>query len=262
MDVVADTQRVSTSGRPVAWVTGAGTGIGRALALQLVQDGWRVVASGRREQVLLQLCALAPEFIEAAPLDITDPQAVQTVVDLILHKHGSLQLAVLNAGTYFKDSAATFNLDEAQQMIGVNLSGTLNCLHALMPQMITQQSGHIAILSSVAGYTGLPGGAVYGATKSALMCLAQSLYPELKRNHVKITVISPGFVATPLTDQNDFPMPFIMPPEAAAEVIAKGLRAGKFEIAFPLRLVWLLKFLSLLPHSLRFYLTAKMLPKQ
>lgn len=262
MNMAVKSHRVNTLDRPVAWITGAGSGIGRALTLQLVKDGWRVVVSGRREQVLLELCALAPDFIEAAPLDITDPKAVQNVVDLILHKYGSLQLAVLNAGTYFKDSVATFNLEQAQQMVEVNLSGTLNCLHALMPEMIKKQSGHIAILSSVAGYTGLPGGAVYGATKSALMCLAQSLYPELKQNHVKLTVINPGFVATPLTDKNDFPMPFIMTPDAAAQVITKGLRAGKFEIAFPLRLVWLLKILSLLPHSLRFYLTAKMLPKR
>lgn len=262
MNMVVDSHRVNTSDRPVAWITGAGSGIGRALALQLVQDGWRVVVSGRREQVLLELCALEPDSIEAAPLDITDHIAVQNVLNLILHKYGTLQLAVLNAGTYFKDSAAAFNLTEAQQIVDVNLSGTLNCLKVLMPQMIKQQSGHIAILSSVAGYTGLPGGAVYGATKSALMYLAQSFYPELKQNHVKLTVINPGFVATPLTDKNDFPMPFIMTPEAAARVIVKGLRSGKFEIAFPLRLVWILKTLSVLPHSLRFYLTAKMLPKR
>ena len=140
-----------------------------------------------------------------------------------------------------------------------NLMGTGNCLEAVIPRMVARGQGQIGLVGSVSGYGGLPGGGVYGATKSALITMAEAMVPELRLKGVRLSVINPGFVKTALTDANDFPMPFMISAEDAAERIVKGLKAGRFEIAFPRRMALSLKLLSLLPYPLYFTLTSKML---
>jgi len=170
-------------------------------------------------------------------------------------------MAVFAAGTYVRESITHFSADQLRQMVELNIMGTGYCLEAIMPVMVARGCGKIGLVASVSGYTGLPGGGVYGASKSALITLAEALHPGLARKGVTLSIINPGFVKTPLTDKNDFPMPFIVSSEEAAEHIVKGMAAGKFEIAFSWKMVLALKLLRLLPYSLYFAVTKRMLRK-
>ena len=236
-----------------AWVTGASTGIGRDIVLQLAAAGVKVAASARSPD---KLHALGPDVL-AVPLDVTDAAACHAAVEHIERELGPIDLVVMGAGTY--SPVAIDELEPARfaHMMGTNYMGVVNCLGALAPGMLARQSGHLSWIASVAGYIGLPKAAAYGPTKAALINLAESLYPEMKARGVKISVINPGFVETPLTAQNDFPMPFLMKPEEAARRTIEGLAAGRFEIAYPRRFVAILKSLRLLPYSLFFRLIAR-----
>lgn len=243
----------------VAWVTGAGSGIGRALALRLAREGWHVAVSARTSLDLATLAAEAPDRIHAFPLDVTDAHAVRETVAGIEDALGSLDLAVLNAGTYARDSAAQFDPAAFRATVEVNLMGAVHCLSALMPGMLARGSGHIAVVSSVSGYVGLPGAAAYGASKAALINMCQALYPELATRNVRLSLVNPGFVDTPLTRKNDFPMPFLISADAAVDHIMAGLNSSRFEIAFPWKMVLSMKLLAALPERLRLAVTRRML---
>lgn len=243
----------------LAWITGAGSGIGRALALRLAAEGWNVAVSARTFGDLDTLAAEAPGRIHVFPLDVTDPDATLETVARIEESLGSLDLALLNAGTYARDSAADFNSASFRAVVDVNLMGSVHCLAALMPRMLARKSGHIAVVSSVVGYIGLPGAAAYGATKAALINMCEALYPELEAHNVRLSLINPGFVDTPLTKKNDFPMPFLISTDAAVDHIIAGLNSQRFEIAFPWKMVFSLKLLAALPARLRFAVTRRML---
>lgn len=245
----------------VAWITGASSGIGRALALRLARDGYVVAASARNSDDLRKLASEAAGKIHAFVLDITDRAAVHRVMADIEMALGPIDMAVFAAGTYVRESINHFSADQLRQMVELNIMGTGYCLEAIMPLMVARGRGQIGLVASVSGYTGLPGGGVYGASKSALITLAEALHPGLARKGVKLSIINPGFVKTPLTDKNDFPMPFIVSSEEAAEQIAKGMAAGKFEIAFSWKMVLALKLLRLLPYPLYFAVTKRMLRK-
>lgn len=245
----------------VAWITGASSGIGRALALRLVRDGYVVAASARNTDDLHSLAAEAPGKIHTFALDITNRDAVHRVMADIEMALGPIDMAVFAAGTYVRESINHFSADQLRQMVELNIMGTGYCLEAIMPLMVARGRGQIGLVASVSGYTGLPGGGVYGATKSALITLAEALHPGLAQKGVTLSIINPGFVKTPLTDKNDFPMPFIVSSEEAADHIAKGMAAGKFEIAFSWKMVLALKLLRLLPYPLYFAVTTRMLRK-
>ncbi|MBM3548230.1 MAG: SDR family NAD(P)-dependent oxidoreductase [Alphaproteobacteria bacterium] len=240
----------------LAWITGASTGIGRALALRLARDGWRVAASARGADALERL-EDENAAIRAFPLDVTDAAGAARVVGEIEGELGAIDLVVANAGTHAPTPADAFDAAAVRRLIEINLIGATNTLAAAMPSMIARKGGHIAIVASVAGYRGLPGAAAYSATKAGLIALAEGLKFDLDRAGVKIQVINPGFVRTPLTDRNDFPMPFLMEVDEAAGRIVHGLAGSAFEIAFPRRLAWMLKFAALLPDRLYFPLVAK-----
>ncbi len=243
----------------LAWITGASSGIGRQLALELVRRGWTVVATARRETELAVLSEEAPPGrIVPAPADVTDAAAVAAAANGAESRTGRpIALAVLNAGTYVHDSADRFDLAAFVRQFEVNVIGTANALNAVMPAMIKRRLGQIAIVSSVAGYRGLPRAIAYSATKAALIAMSESLKFDLDRSGVMINLVNPGFVKTPLTDRNDFPMPFLMPVERAAERIADGLSRGRFEIAFPRRFVAILKLMRVLPYGLYFPLVGR-----
>ena len=247
----------AVSGR-VAWVTGAGSGIGRALAIRLAREGWIVAASARTAGDLVTLAAESPGRIRAFPLDVTDAEAVRETVSSIEQDLGRLDLAVLNAGTYARDSAAEFDAVAFRATVEVNLMGAVHCLAALMPGMMARGSGHLAVVSSVAGYVGLPGAAAYGASKAALINMCEALHPELAARNVRLSLINPGFVDTPLTRKNDFPMPFLISAEAAVDYIMAGLKRQRFEIAFPWKMVLSMKFLAALPARLRLAATRRL----
>ena len=168
-----------------AWVTGAGSGIGRALVQRLAADGWLVAASARTEADLASLAAGAPGRIVAFPLDVTDKAAVTTAAVAIEAQLGPLDLVVLNAGTYRPVTATSFSTDAWREMVEVNLLGTVNCLAAIMPAMIARRSGHIAVVSSLTGHVGLPSASAYGATKAALINMCEALHPELEAEGVQ-----------------------------------------------------------------------------
>jgi len=244
----------------VAWITGASSGIGRALALNLARDGATVAVSARSADQLDQLAHTAsgsPGRIAAYPLDVTVREEVFATVTRIERELGPIEQAVLAAGTHHPISADEFVARDLARLVEVNLLGVANALEPLMRAMIGRRRGRIAIVSSVAGYRGLPTSAYYGATKAALINLAESLKFDLDRHGVQMQLINPGFVETPLTDKNPFPMPFLISAETAAERIAKGLPRSSFEISFPRRFTWLLKVMRCLPYRLYFPLVAR-----
>lgn len=249
--------RAGTPG--LAWVTGAGSGIGRALALRLAHEGWRVAVSARTSRDLSTLAAKAPDRIHAFPLDVTDAEAVLDTVVSIEDGFGPLDLAVLNAGNYARDSAARFNSAAFRATVEVNLMGTVHCLSALMPRMLARGTGHIAVVSSVSGYVGLPGAAAYGASKAALINMCEALHPDLAAHNVRLSLVNPGFVDTPLTRKNDFPMPFLISVDTAVDHIMAGLNSRRFEIAFPWKMVLSMKLLAALPERMRLAVTRRML---
>lgn len=236
-----------------AWVTGASTGIGAEVARQLVAAGVKVAASARSRD---KLDALGP-YILPVPLDVTDAESCRAAVAQIEARLGPIDLAVLGAGTY--SPVAVDALDPAvfANMMDTNYMGVVNCVAALAPGMIARGEGHLSWIASVAGYMGLPKSAAYGPTKAALINLAESLHPEMKRKGVAVSVINPGFVATPLTAQNDFPMPFLMSPEEAGRRTIAGLATGRFEVAYPRRFATILKTVRLLPYPLFFKLISR-----
>jgi NAD(P)-dependent dehydrogenase (short-subunit alcohol dehydrogenase family) len=233
----------------VAWITGGGSGIGRALALALAHQGWQVWISGRRREPLQAVAAGAPAGrIRPLPADVTRPDQLQAAVAEIEAGAGRLDLAFLNAGDYRPMSLAEFDPQLFHHLNQVNYLGVVNCLAAVLPLLQRQRAGQLLLNASLAGYRGLPLAAPYGATKAALINLAEALRNELRDQGIRLRVVNPGFVRSPLTDLNDFRMPYLQEPEQAAAAILRRLDDDGFEIAFPRPFVWQMKLLRLLPY--------------
>ncbi len=247
----------------IVWLTGAGKGIGRAVALALAAEGRTVAASARTETDLVSLAAESGSSagrIVPYPVDMTDEAAVIETVARIEQDLGAIDLAILNAGTHHPISAYDFDTAAFRKLVNTNLLGTVHCLGAVMARFVRRKSGTIAVVSSVAGYRGLPTAAGYGATKAALINMCEALKPELENVGVRLELINPGFVDTPLTRKNDFPMPFMVSPDRAVKEILKGLDSGAFETVFPLRMAVAMKLLRLLPYRLFFMVTRRITP--
>lgn len=239
----------------IAWITGASSGIGAALALRMARDGWTVAASARDAKALGTVAgSAAGGRIVPVPLDVTDLAACRAAVGHIEEEIGPVATAVLAAGTHIPVDAATFDAATVRKLVEVNLMGVVNAVDAVLPSLIERRAGRLAIVSSVAGYRGLPTSAGYGATKAGLINFAESLKFDLDRLGIVTQVVCPGFVRTPLTDRNPFPMPFLMEVDEAAERLYRGLQGSAFEIVFPRRFALILKLLGLLPDALYFAL--------
>lgn len=238
-----------------AWITGAGKGLGRAVAVRLLERGWTVAVSARTEADLATLAdeagAVAGTAVPFA-VDVTDEAAMMTTAAAIEERIGPLDLVIFNAGTHQPVRARDFSVEPFRKLLETNVMGVVHGLAAVLPRFIGRRSGHVVVVSSVAGYRGLVTGAAYGATKAALTNMCEALKPELDRDGVRITVVNPGFVRTPLTDKNPFKMPFLMEPDDAAERLVRGLDSNRFEITFPRRFTWFLKVLRCLPYTLYF----------
>ena len=239
-----------------AWLVGASTGIGRATASALHAAGARVVVSARGRDALDAFVAEHGARADAIALDATDREAMHDAAARIVSVHGGIDLAMYCAGTYTAMRAGSFDLDTALRHVRVNYDGALVMLDAVLPQLQAQarsgRGGHLSLVSSVAGFRGLPQSLAYGPTKAALINLAETLYLDLHPLGLGVSVINPGFVETPLTAQNQFRMPALISPEAAAQAILRGWRHGDFEIHFPKRFTGWLKALRHLPYSLYF----------
>lgn len=240
-----------------AWVTGASSGIGKALALELAGEGFTVHATARSEQALGELAGQSAGLrgrIIAASGDVTDTEAMAAIAERIDADGNGLALAVFNAGVYLPVHGETLKVEDFDKTFAVNLSGVVNGLVPAIARMKARGRGQVAIVSSVTGYGGMPTSAAYGATKAALINMAESLKFDLDKFGVRIQVINPGFVDTPATADNAFEMPALVQPELAAERIARGLKSGSFEITFPRRFTYVLKALQFLPYPAYFWL--------
>lgn len=230
------------------WVVGASTGIGAAIARELLARGARVALSARKADRLEALAAIAPERALVAPLDVTDAPAVTAAHDAIARAWGGVDVVLAVAGNYVPLRATEFEAGAIGQLFEVNVRGVLNVLGSVLPGMIAGRKGHVAIVASVAGYRGLPKALGYGPTKAALINLAEVLYLDLAPMGVGVHIVNPGFVRTPLTDGNDFKMPALIEPEEAARETLRGLERGEFETHYPKRFTRWLKLLRLLPY--------------
>ena len=238
------------------WITGASSGIGKALAEKFVSEGWKIAVSARRKEILDEMAK--NENIFSYPLDVTNQDQIRSVFSEIINDFGNLDLCVFSSGTYDPKLEQEINLKQNKFIMETNFFGVLYCIKSVEKYFKDKKDGHISIVSSIAAYRGLPNSSGYGPSKAALTNLAESLYFDFKKHNVRISLISPGFIKTPLTDKNEFPMPFIKSPKFAAEKIFNGLTKSKaFEIHFPKALTLLLKFLRVLPYRLYLFLIDK-----
>jgi len=231
------------------WITGASSGLGEYTARLLAQQGCIVSISARRRQQLEAIARDQPNIF-VYPADVTDPETLKKIVAQMEAEHGPLDLAIFCSGAWFPGSMGDVKVGDFARTFDVNVLGVTNALQAVLPQMVERGSGQVSWISSASGYIGLPKSTAYSASKAALISVAESLYVELKRKNITVSVINPGFVRTALTDNNKFSMPFLMEPQDAAAKIVAGLKKRKFEIAFPWQLVFILKTLRILPYRL------------
>jgi len=241
------------------WVVGASTGIGAALARELLSRGARVVLSARGEERLREVAA-GHARASVRPLDATDAAGWLAIAAEVHTDADPVDLLVYCAADYHPQRVWTVHAAEVDATVAVNLNGAYYGLEAVLPRMVALGRGGVALVASVAGYVGLPGAAVYGPTKAALINLAELTYCEVASRGVGMYLVNPGFVATRLTAKNRFYMPALRTPEQAAEAIVRGFEQGRFEIHFPRRFTLALKLLRILPQRLRLMLLSRLSP--
>jgi short-subunit dehydrogenase len=240
------------------WITGGSTGIGKSLAIKFASKGWNVAVSARREKLLNELSDQY-ENISAFPLDVTDKHKCAKVFDQIKSKYEDIDICFFSTGTWNPKKEKEIDVEQIEEVFKINFFGTVNTIKAVEQYFRDRKKGTITIVSSIAGYRGLPNSTGYGPSKSALNNLAESLYFDFKRFGVRVCLVSPGFIKTPMTDKNDFKMPFIKTTDYAANKIYDGLiNKNVFEIHFPKSLTIILKILSFLPSKLYFSLVGQM----
>jgi len=240
------------------WVIGASSGIGEACAKAFIKAGAKVALSSRRAERLNTLAHSGePGQALALPLDVTQQEQLTTAYHSILEVWGGLDLLLFVSGVYTPLRADNFDFEIAQKTIDANLLGPMRAVGVVLPNMLKNHAGHIAIVGSVAGYSGLPKALAYGPSKAGIINFCETLYYDLLPQGVSVHMISPGFVATEATAQNDFEMPALITAEAAANEILAGIVAGEFDIHFPKRFSGFLKFLRILPYPLYFWIVRR-----
>ena len=240
------------------WITGGSTGIGKALAIKFASKGWNVAISARRAELLNEI-SNSYENISGFPLDVTDKEKCKEVFNEIKNKYENIDICFFSTGTWDPKREKDIDVKQMEDVFKVNFFGTVNSIKAVEQYFRDKKNGIITIVSSIAGYRGLPNSTGYGPSKSALNNLAESLYFDFKRYNVRVCLVSPGFIKTPMTDKNDFKMPFLKTPEYAADQIYEGLvNKNIFEIHFPKSLTITLKLLSFLPSKIYFGLVGKL----
>lgn len=240
------------------WLIGASEGIGRELALQLAKQGAVLALSARNLTRLEEVREACKSNVVHAPIlapcDVADSSSVRSAWEVVAASWGAPDILIYNAGTYEPMPAQQYHLQKIEAMVDVNFRGALRVLDCALPVLIAKEAGHIVLVGSVAGYRGLPDAMGYGASKAALIHLAENLMCDLKPYGIRTQIVNPGFVKTRLTDKNSFSMPGIITAEQAAGYIVRGLQASRFEIAFPFVFFTIMKLLRLLPSALYFRL--------
>ena len=231
-------------------ITGASSGLGRELAIQYAKDGWQVIAVARSVNALNQL---HQEYntIQAFPLDLTNTELFSSAVSRLAEQIPALDLVILNAGSCDYVDATALPLDIFERTMVLNFQAQVAAVKLLLPLLQKSEQSSLAVVSSLAHLFPFTKAQAYGASKAALSYFADSLRVDLTGFGIRVCLIEPGFVDTPLTQKNDFKMPFLLKVDDAATRIRLGLQAQQQRIRFPKRLVWSLHLLNLLPYSLR-----------
>jgi NADP-dependent 3-hydroxy acid dehydrogenase YdfG len=242
------------SGIDTIWITGASSGIGAGLARRLARDGHRVGVTARRAEALAQLGtdlpAEARERLLILPADVTDDASLERAYVALKQAWGVPDLVLANAGVHQGRLGGHLEFANCRRVLDTGLLGAVRTLTQVLPDMLARGTGTLAAVASVAGYRGLPRAASYCAAKAGLIAFMESLRFDVERAGLRVVVINPGFVKTPMTDQNDFPMPFLISVDRAVDEIVKGLRRGRREIHFPKTFTRLLKLMRILPYPL------------
>ncbi len=235
------------------WITGASSGIGRSMAQKLIQSGNRLIITARNETALTALKQSAPDQVEVVVADIADSNSIAHMRESLRALTDHIDTVILNAGTCEYLDVSNYDTDLVERVIQVNLLGMSRCIQASLELLkSSSKHPHIVGVSSAAALTGLPRAEAYGASKAAVVSFLESLGLDLNRYGVDVSIIYPGFVETPLTDRNDFSMPFLMDVDTAVSLMIEGIEKRKIKITFPRRLIWSLKLMAALPEKLRF----------
>ena len=234
------------------WIVGASEGLGEALARKMSSAGAHLILSARNETKLNELAASLPGQATVVPMDIADSASVAAAAA----RAGEVDGIVLLAGVYWPMPATDWNADHAVAMADVNFTGFLRVLGHVVPAMVARDAGHIVITGSLSGFRGPPGAIGYGASKAAVMSLAESMHADLRRTGVEVQLANPGFIRTRLTEKNDFTMPFIMEPDAAAQAMFDHMNSGLFKRNFPTVFSWVFRLSQFMPDWMYYRLFA------
>jgi short-subunit dehydrogenase len=228
------------------WLVGASEGLGLALARMLSAAGAEVILSARNEATLKEAAASLSGPVTILPVDVGSTDSVTAAAAQLPQLDGMVFLA----GVYWPMRAQDWDAKAAEAMANINFTGAIRAVGAALPPMVARNKGHIVITGSLSGFRGLPGAIGYAASKAGTMVLAESLYADLRNSGVTVQLANPGFIRTRLTAKNDFAMPFIMDPEAAAGIMFRHMQAGGFKISFPTVFSWLFRGGNFLPDSI------------
>jgi short-subunit dehydrogenase len=228
------------------WLVGASEGLGLALAQKLSAAGAELILSARNQDALQKAIASLPGMATALPVDVGSTESVEAAAAQL----GDLDGMVFLAGVYWPMRAQDWDAKAAEAMANINFTGCIRAVGAALPGMVAKNRGHVVITGSLSGFRGLPGAIGYAASKAGTMVLAESLYADLRKTGVSVQLANPGFIRTRLTAKNDFTMPFIMDPEAAADIMFRHMQSGRFKISFPTVFSWLFRGGNFLPDAL------------
>lgn len=225
------------------WLVGASDGLGAALARKMNAAGVHVIVSARSEEKLAALVESLPGPASYEVVDVADDESVRAAAEAV----GEVDGVVYLAGVYWPFGAQDWNAKEATAMADINFTGLIRVMGQIVPQMVARDNGHVVITSSLTGFRGLPGSIGYTASKAGTMSLAECMYADLRKTGVQVQVANPGFIKTQLTAKNDFAMPFIMEPEAAAQIMFDHMQTDRFKISFPRVFSWVFRLSQFLP---------------
>lgn len=235
------------------WLIGASEGLGRAVAQVMSRAGAELILSARDAERLDELVGDLPGKASALPLDVSDLDAVKAAAEAA----GTIDGMVYIAGAYWPMKAQDWDMDKADAMAMVNFLGGVRATGAVIGPMVERDAGHIVLIGSLSGFRGLPGAIGYSASKAGLMSLAESMECDLRKTGVDVQIVNPGFIKTRLTDKNDFEMPFIMEPDAAANEVFDHMNTDDFKKSFPMLFSWVFRLSQFMPDWLYYRLFSK-----